>query len=104
MQGDVWAAADHCFQLKAREQREERDRDNPGHNLRIQIFMKKVATQLPAHSLPDSSHRLVKLMETIVQSQSSILSPVLGGDSSIPNTAEMSILFFWLRVSHLFER
>ena len=95
MQGDVWAAADHCFQLKAREQREERDRDNPGHNFRIQIFIKKVATQLlPAHSLPDSSHRLVKFMETVVESQPSILSPVLGGDSSVPNKAEMRILDF----------
>ena len=59
-------------------------------------------TQLPAHSLPDSSHRLVKLMEAVVQSQPSILSPVLGGDSSIPRAAEMRIIVF--SVSHLLER
>ena len=63
------------------------------------------ATQIPAHSLPHSSYRLVKFMEAVVQSQASVLGSVLGGDSSVPSGAEMKKLFgFLLRVPHLLER
>ena len=103
MQWDVWAAADHCFQFKAREQGEERDGDNPGHIFSIQICME--GDQIPAHSLPHSSYCLVKLMEAVVQSQSGILGSILGGDSSVPCGAEMKKLFvFLLREPHLLER
>ena len=93
MQGDVWASTDHCFQFKAREQGEERDGDNPGHIFSIQICME--GDQIPAHSLPHSSYRLVKLMEAVVQSQSGVLGSVLGGDSSVPDDAEMMMIFWF---------
>ena len=45
-------------------------------------------THTPAHSLPDSSDRLVKFVESIVESQPGILGPVLGGDPAVPLSAE----------------
>ena len=58
----------------------------------------------PAHSLPDSSDRLVKFVESIVESQPGILGPVLGGDSAVPLSAEEMRKAVFFRIPHLLER